>query len=216
MNKPIRPTHTTQVLTQVLTKGQNQSQNDSEDEDYDGPSKSQVKRDMLALQALGTEIVELTDAKFASIAPILPEKLRIATTDARSISAHGGRKRQLQYIGRLMRQVDPEPIRDALAVWKRHSREQAVELHTLENWRKRLLDEEGALAEYVAAHPGTDTQRLRALMRNTREEQARNKPPKSYRELFRLLRDAKLAADGNAEEEAEGEGADTGKDQRDE
>ena len=165
-------------------------------DDYSGPSKSQVKRDMLALQALGTEIVELTDAKFASIAPILPEKLRIATTDARSISAHGGRKRQLQYIGRLMRQVDPEPIRDALAVWKRHSREQAVELHQLENWRERLIAEEGALAEYVAAHPGTDTQRLRALIRNTREEKARNKPPKSYRELFRLLRDARQAATG--------------------
>ena len=169
---------------------------EQEDEDYDGPSKSQVKRDMLALQALGTEIVELTDAKFASIAPILPEKLRIATTDARSISAHGGRKRQLQYIGRLMRQVDPQPIRDALAVWKRHSREQAVELHQLENWRERLIAEEGALAEYVAAHPGTDTQRLRALIRNTREEKARNKPPKSYRELFRLLRDARQAATG--------------------
>lgn len=169
---------------------------ESEDEDYDGPSKSQVKRDMLALQALGTEIVELTDAKFASIAPILPEKLLIATTDARSIRAHGGRKRQLQYIGRLMREVDPEPIRDALALWKRHSREQAVELHQLENWRARLIAEEGALAEYVAQHPGTDTQRLRALIRNTREEQARGKPPKSYRDLFRMLRDAKLAADG--------------------
>ena len=169
---------------------------EQEDEDYDGPSKSQVKRDMLALQALGTEIVELTDAKFASIAPILPEKLRIATTDARSISAHGGRKRQLQYIGRLMRQVDPQPIRDALAVWKRHSREQAVELHQLENWRERLIAEEGALAEYVVAHPGTDTQRLRALIRNTREEKARDKPPKSYRELFRLLRDARQAATG--------------------
>ncbi len=168
---------------------------ESEDEDYDGPSKSQVKRDMLALQALGTEIVELTDAKFASIAPILPEKLLIATTDARSIRAHGGRKRQLQYIGRLMREIDPEPIRDALALWKRHSREQAVELHQLENWRARLISEEGALGEYVAQHPGTDTQRLRALIRNTREEQARGKPPKSYRDLFRLLRDAKLAAD---------------------
>ena len=169
---------------------------ESEDEDYDGPSKSQVKRDMLALQALGTEIVELTDAKFASIAPILPEKLLIATTDARSIRAHGGRKRQLQYIGRLMREVDPEPIRDALALWKRHSREQAVELHQLENWRARLIAEEGALAEYVAQHPGTDTQRLRALIRTTREEQARGNPPKSYRDLFRMLRDAKLAADG--------------------
>ena len=209
MNKPLRPTHT----TQVLTKGQNPAQNDGEDEDYDGPSKSQIKRDMLALQALGTEIVELTDARFASIAPILPEKLRIATTDARSIRAHGGRKRQLQYIGRLMRQVDPEPIRDALAVWKRHSREQAVELHTLENWRERLISEEGALAEYIAAHPGTDTQRLRALIRNTREEQARDKPPKSYRELFRLLRKAKLAA-GDASDKDDDAAAT--KDQRDE
>lgn len=164
--------------------------------DYSGPSKSQVKRDMLALQALGIEIVELTGAKFASIAPILPEKLRVATSDARSISAHGGRKRQLQYIGRLMRQVDPQPIRDALAIWKRHSRELAVGLHQLENWRERLLSEPGALAEYVAAHPGTDTQRLRALIRNTREEQARSKPPKSYRELFRLLREARQAATG--------------------
>ncbi len=170
--------------------------NEGEDEDYDGPSKSQVKRDMLALQALGTEIVELTDAKFDSIAPTLPEKLRTAVTDARSIRAHGGRKRQLQYIGRLMRAVDPQPIRDALAVWKRHSREQAVAQHQLEAWRERLITEPEALHEYVAAHPGTDTQRLRALIRNTREEQARSKPPKSYRELFRMLRDAGKAADG--------------------
>jgi ribosome-associated protein len=176
--------------------------NEEEDDDYDGPSKSQVKRDMLALQALGIEVVELTDAKFASIAPILPEKLRTAVADARTIRAHGGRKRQLQYIGRLMRQVDPEPIRDALAVWKRHSREQAVELHQLEAWRERLISEPEALHEYVAAHPGTDTQRLRALIRNTREEQARNKPPKSYRELFRMLRDARK---GSGTDDTEGD-----------
>ncbi len=182
-------------MTKVISAAKS-ALNESEEDDYDGPSKSQVKRDMLALQALGTEIVELTDAKFASIAPILPEKLRIATNDARSIRAHGGRKRQLQYIGRLMREVDPQPIRDALAVWKRHSREQAVELHQLEAWRDRLITEPEALHQYVAAHPGTDTQRLRALIRNTREEQARNKPPKSYRELFRMLREARLAAGG--------------------
>jgi ribosome-associated protein len=184
-------------MTKVISAAKS-ALNESEDEDYDGPSKSQVKRDMLALQALGTEIVELTDAKFESIAPSLPEKLRIAVTDARSIRAHGGRKRQLQYIGRLMRQVDPQPIRDALAVWKRHSREQAVELHQLEAWRERLVREPEALHEYVASHPGTDTQRLRALIRNTREEQARNKPPKSYRELFRMLRDAGKAAAGDS------------------
>ena len=187
------------------TNTMNAKHDDDDDQDSDGPSKSQVKRDMLALQALGTEIVELTDAKFASIAPILPEKLLTAVTDARTITAHGGRKRQLQYIGRLMRAVDPQPIRDALAVWKRHSREQAVELHQLEAWRDRLISEEGALAEYVAQHPGTDTQRLRALIRNTREEQARDKPPKSFRELFRILREARKTATGEDLQDAHDE-----------
>lgn len=153
----------------------------------DRPSKSQVKRDMLALQTLGEELVALSDERLASLD--LPEELRDAVREAKRISKHGAQRRQLQYVGRIMREVDPAPIRAQLDALEGHSRAHAAWLHRLERWRERLLADDDALTELLAAHPGADVPKLRALIRNAQREQAQGKPPKSFRELFQVLRE---------------------------
>lgn len=160
-----------------------------EDDFDDRPSKSQLKRDMLALQALGEALVALSDDQLAGLD--LPDDLRDAVRDAKriSVSKHGAIRRQRQYVGRLMREVDPEPIRAQLERLEGHSRSHTAWLHRLERWRERLLSGEDALTELLAEHPGADVPRMRALIRNAQREQALGKPPKSFRELFQVLRE---------------------------
>ena len=152
----------------------------------DPPSKSQRKRDMNALQDIGAELLELNDQQLAGID--LPENLRAAVTEARKLRANGARRRQLQYIGKLMRQVDPAPIREKLDGFRSTSAAETARLHRIERWRERLLEDPAAVAEFIAAHPGTDSQQLRTLIRNTAEERARGKPPKHFRALFQMIR----------------------------
>ncbi len=161
----------------------------SDDEELILISKSQLKRESEALQALGEELVELPASKLAKIP--MPEELADAVELARRITARGGRKRQLQYIGKVMRQIDAEPIEAAMeALRNEHLRENA-RLHTLEQWRDRLINEgDAALAELLENQPNLDRQHLRQLMRNAQQEAKKNKPPKSARELFRYLREA--------------------------
>lgn len=154
---------------------------------YDKPSKSQKKRDMHELQALGERLVELTAPQLERVA--LPEKLADAVREARRISSHEARRRQLQYIGRLMRELDPAAIREALAALDGASRAEVARQHRLERLRERLLEDERTLAEIAEAHPGADLQHLRNLRRNALKEQAQGRPPRSFREIFRLLRE---------------------------
>jgi len=151
------------------------------------PSKSQRKREMTALQDLGAELVELNDGQLA--AADLPDNLHAAIVEAKRCRTHEARRRQLQYIGKLMRHVDPEPIRARINAFKAVGREHTMRLHQAERWRERLLDEPGSLAEFIAAHPAADAQRLRTLVRNTQHERATGQPPRSYRALFRLIRE---------------------------
>jgi len=151
------------------------------------PSKTQLKKQMHELQVLGERLVSLNADQLDVIG--LPEDLRAALDEARRVPGRESRRRQMQYIGRLMRDVDPEPIREKLAAWDGVSREHAATLHGIERWRDRLLDDEAALGELLRERPGADAQRLRALIRNARAEREPARPPKSYRELFRLLRD---------------------------
>jgi len=152
------------------------------------PSKTKVKQRMLELQALGAALVKLPDGKLATVP--MPDNLAAAVREARRISAHEGRRRQVQYIGRLMRDLDAEPIRAALAGFDSQSAQSRARQQQLERWRTRLIDEDGALTEYADAHPGTDMQALRTLIRNARKEIAESKPPRAQRELFRVLREA--------------------------
>jgi ribosome-associated protein len=155
--------------------------------DQERPSKTQLKKQMHELQALGERLVTLNADQLDAVA--LPEDLRAAVDEARRVPGRESRRRHMQYIGRLMREVDPEPIREKLAIWDGLSRGHAAKLHDIERWRDRLLDDDAALGEFMREHPGADSQPLRTLIRNARGERDAARPPKSYRELYRLLRD---------------------------
>jgi ribosome-associated protein len=96
----------------------------------------------------------------------------------------------MQFIGKLMRDVDAEPIMEHLAAIRGESAAAKAEFHAIERWRERLLTDDAALTDWLARHPDSDAQQLRQLIRNARREAAENKPPKSSRQLFRLLRDS--------------------------
>lgn len=151
------------------------------------PSKTQLKKQMHALQDLGAELVAMNEDQLTAMA--LPDTLHDAVIEAKGITKFEARRRQLQYIGKLMRTVDPGPIRMRIDVWKATSREHTSQLHLIERWRERLLADEGALGELLSAYPHANAQRLRTLVQNTQGERHANRPPRSYRALFQLLRD---------------------------
>jgi ribosome-associated protein len=154
--------------------------------DSELPSKSQKKRDSLALQALGERLVELPPHQLDQLE--IPAGLRDAVDAARAISARGGRKRQLQYIGKLMRTVDPEPIKTGLAKLDEAGVASRTLLHRAERWRTRLLDEgDAALGDVLEHCPDADRQHLRRLVRDARAERDAGRPPRHQRELFRYL-----------------------------
>lgn len=164
----------------------------------DKPSKTQRKKAMHALQALGSELVELSRDQIAQVP--LSEELRSAVLDAKRISSREGLRRQLQYVGRLMREADAEQveaIRAKLEVWKGLSREETTLHRGAERWRDRLLEDDTALDEFATVHPGQDLQPLRALLRAARKERMSGGPPRNYRELYRLIRG--IVAGGNAD-----------------
>lgn len=152
----------------------------------DAPSKSQRKRDMHALRDLGEILTTLPAARLISLG--LPDNLQRAILEAHKISAHGAKRRQLQYIGKLMRGVDPAPIQTQLDIWNGDSQQHTAYLHELERWRERLLDDPHSVAELVDEWPDVDVQQVRLLVRNARKERELNKPPKAYRALFQLLK----------------------------
>lgn len=152
-----------------------------------GPSKSQRKRDMHALQELGEALVALPGHKLARVP--LDESLRDAIEHAQSISSHEGRRRQLQYVGKLMRSVDPAPIQAALDLLQAGSRAATALHHRAEHWRERLLNERGALEAWRAERPLADLAQLQVLLDAARTELSAGQGGRRYRELFRLLRD---------------------------
>lgn len=151
-------------------------------------SKTRRKQEMHELQALGAALVGLSAAHLERMA--LPEELAQAVLEARRISSHEARRRQVQYIGRLMREIDPEPIRAQLAALEGGSAQERARHQRLEHWRTRLMEDDGALTEFARAHPLAGLQQLRTLIRNARKEQAAGRPPRAYRELFRAIREA--------------------------
>jgi ribosome-associated protein len=151
-------------------------------------SKTQQKRAMLELQALGVALVALPQARLSAMQ--LPAALAAAIAEARRMTRHEAKRRQLQYIGKLMRSIDAEPIREQLAALRGESAQAAAQHRRLEDWRSRLLADDGALTAFAEEFPRADLQALRAAIRNARKEQAASKPPRAYRELFRLVREA--------------------------
>lgn len=151
------------------------------------PSKSQRKRDMHDLQDLGEKLALLPRERLAKVD--LPDSLRRAIEEVQRITKHEARRRQMQYIGKLMRDVDPAPLRETLAAFEGKSHAETARLHRVERLRERLLADEAVLTEIGSEHPGTDLQRLRQLRRNALKEQDEGRPPRAFRELFRELRD---------------------------
>lgn len=159
---------------------------DDEFEDF-GPSKSQRKRDSEAAQRLGKDIVELSDSQFRKIP--LEGQLKDAIVLARKLNDREGRRRQLQFIGKLMRSEDLAPLQEAMAKLKSQSAKETGFLHLLERWRERLLSDDSALTELLTLYPHLDGQHVRTLIRQAVKEQEQNQPPKASRVLFRYLRD---------------------------
>jgi ribosome-associated protein len=158
-----------------------------EDEGSEFVSKTRRKKEMHALQELGEALVALPAARLAQLE--LPEVLRDAILEARRIHKFGALKRQMQFIGRLMRDVEAAPIRARLDAWEGHSREETARMHRLERLRERLLEDDKAFGEVAEAFPQADLQHLRALARAARQERTANKPPRNARALFRALRE---------------------------
>ena len=156
-------------------------------EEPERPSKSQRKRDMAALQDLGTELVMLNADQLAQIE--LPERLHEAITDAQRIRDFEGRRRQMQFIGKLMREIDPAPIRAKLDEWSGVARAGTAQQRLVERWRERLLADDTALTLFAAEYAGCDLQHLRSLIASIKRDRALSRTPKNFRELFRALRD---------------------------
>jgi ribosome-associated protein len=152
------------------------------------PSKTKKKQEMHELQKLGEALVELSAAHLAHMT--LPEQLAQAVHEARRIRSHEAKRRQVQLIGRLMRELDPDPIRTQLAAVQGGSAQERARHQRLEHWRTRLMEDDGALTEFASEHRDADLQNLRALLRNARKEQEEGRPPRAYRELFRVIREA--------------------------
>jgi ribosome-associated protein len=160
---------------------------DNEPTEYRGPSKSQLKRDMTALQDLGEELVELSRERLAKID--MPERLRDAILEAQRITKHEARRRQMQYIGKIMREIDPAPLREAMDEVKGVSAAANARQHRLEKLRTQLMEDEAAFGDVARAYPAADIQHLRQLRRNALKEAEQGKPPRAFRELFRQLRE---------------------------
>jgi ribosome-associated protein len=166
------------------------------DDDEFYVSKTKRKQAMNELQDMGGELVKLGNSRLAELK--LPEELLTAVLEAKRITSNGATRRQIQYIGRLMRDVDVAPIKAKLDAWSGNSKAEAARFHRLERWRERLLTDESALPEFIAEYPAADVQQIRTLIRNARKEAEASKPPKSSRALFKLLKEISEANPENS------------------
>jgi ribosome-associated protein len=166
-------------------------------DDTDGPlkpSKSQVKRDMLALQDLGRRVVELSPDRVKQLP--LSEKLEDAVLLAQKTTSREGRRRQISYVGKLMRNAPAEAILTQIETWESGSLADTAYMHAIERDRDRLVADDAALTLWLADHPEADVQALRSLIRAARQEVAKNRelkpgqPPhrKHYRALFQAIK----------------------------
>ncbi|KUY99720.1 hypothetical protein WS50_28615 [Burkholderia territorii] len=168
---------------------------------YDRPSKSQLKREMHALQELGQALVDLP--KDALKRMPMPEDLADAVREARRITDHEGKRRQLQYVGRVMRSLTDEEtaaLRTALDAQRGVNKAATARLHWIERTREQLLASDDALTEFLRQHPEADIQEGRTLIRNARKEAQHGKPPRYFRELFQWIKTASGTDETDADE----------------
>ncbi|HKO68511.1 MAG TPA: ribosome biogenesis factor YjgA [Burkholderiaceae bacterium] len=154
-------------------------------DDAERPSKTELKREMHALQTLGEQLVELSNDQLARLD--LPEELREAVEFAHRVKGHEARRRHMQYLGKLMRRADADAIRMGVKRVTGESRAAVSLMHQAETWRDRLLDDDNALTAFIAEHPDAETQWFRSAIRSARRERTMQQPPKHARELYRRL-----------------------------
>ncbi|AUT67648.1 MULTISPECIES: ribosome biogenesis factor YjgA [Paraburkholderia] len=171
-----------------------------DDNGYDRPSKSQLKREMHALQELGVELVALP--KDALKRMPMPESLDDAVRAARRITDHEGKRRQMQYVGKVMRGLlddETAALREALDKYKGINKAETARLHWIERTREKLLADDAALTEFIRQHPTVDPQEGRTLIRNARREAQQGKPPRYFRDLFQWIKNADGAGNDDAD-----------------
>ena len=154
------------------------------------PSKTRRKDDSHELQSLGAALVELSEARLAGLG--LAEPLLDAIAAYKRIRTHEARRRQMQLIGKLMRSADVEPLRQAVGELELGRAQDSLALHQAERWRAELIADDGAATRFASEHPGVDTQRLRALVRNARKDAAQapeQRSGRAFRELFQFIRE---------------------------
>ncbi len=168
---------------------------DAEDETADDagnsrPSKTQMKQKSHSLQELGEAVAELSTAALKAIE--MPEVLRDAIEQYRRTKSHEGRRRQMQYVGKLMRGADEDVLREAVAAATLGTAQNALALHQAENWRAELIASDDAMTRWLNEHPETDAQELRSLVRQARKDSVGLTPearqPKSFRDLFQIIK----------------------------
>jgi len=156
-----------------------------------GPSKTALKAEDRARQDLGAAMAELPPARLAALD--MPDELRQAVGDYKSITAHGAKKRQRKYLGRLLRNLDIEPFEREVENFAAGNKAEARALHRVERWRDELIADDQALTRWLDEHPETDVQHLRSLIRGARRHAAASsvseRHGRVYRELFRFIRD---------------------------
>jgi len=185
------------------------------EQEYERPSKSEMKRQVNALQDLGAALIAEPRDRVKRVP--MPEDVRDAILECQLITNHEGRRRALQYVGKKMRTLDEAEvaaIQRAIDSWKGLSKADTNAMHALERRRDKLLADDKVLTTLLAENPELDAQHLRTLIRNARKEQAESKPPKAYREIFQILKQIEAkknkpaAADDAELDDAEHDGDD--------
>ncbi len=174
-----------------MSPSRSRNQNELDEEDY-GPSRTQQRREALAVLVLAQQLVDLQPSRLAKLA--LPDDVRHEIDVTRRTPSHGARKRQLAFLAKVMRRYgddDFAAVRAELGENREKQRQETAAMHRLEAMRDRLIaEDESALSELITEHPQVDRQHLRSLVRQARiEKDTPNKPPRAYREIFQLLKD---------------------------
>ncbi len=175
-----------------MSPSRSRNQSELDDEDY-GPSRTQQRREALAVLTLAGQLIELQPSRLAKLD--LPEDVRREIDITRRMTAHGARKRQLAFLAKVMRRYGDEDfaaVRAELGENREKQRQETAAMHRLETTRDRLIEEtdDSELATLIAQHPQLDRQHLRSLIRQARIEKATpNKPPKAFREIFQVLKE---------------------------
>lgn len=179
---------------------------ESPDIEAEALSKTRLKKLMTELQAMGEELAELSPDKLSTIE--MPQRLLEAVLELKRTRSHEGRRRQLQYVGKMMRLADAEPIREALAAFKIGHAKDSLDLHRAERWRAELMADDEALTRWVNEHPGSDIQQLRNLVRAARKDAAaapEQRNGRGFRELYQFVKQGLSAAQRADQEASDGD-----------